>query len=61
MNEVKEANMPKDVERIMTDLFKNEMWSWQGMAQLFIKNNTPGDIDDFITCLQMERLKKAKK
>ena len=61
MNEVKEANMPKEVERVMTDLFKNEMWSWMGMAQLFVKNNTPVDIDDFILCLQMERQKKAKK
>ena len=46
---------------IYKNLFKNEMWSWMGMAQFFVKNNTPGDIDDFITCLQMERQKKAKK
>lgn len=58
MNEVKEANMPKEVERIMTDLFKNEMWSWQGMAQLFVKHNNPIDVEEFITCLQIEQRKR---
>jgi hypothetical protein len=58
MNEVKEANMPKEVERVMTDLFKNGMWSWMGMAQLFVKNNNPTDVEEFIMCLQMERQKR---
>jgi hypothetical protein len=61
MKEVKEANMPKEVASTMINLFEKDIWSWMGMAELFVEHNTVGDIEDFIVCLQMAQEKRVIK
>jgi len=50
-----EKNMPKPQAMMFLTLFKDEEWTWSGLAELLLAKYGEGDVDELIACIKMAR------
>lgn len=54
-----ELNFPQSAQAKFEELVNDESWSWAGLAMALKKKFTPGELDDFIYCLQNKKVTHA--
>lgn len=50
-----EKNMPKPQAMMFLTLFKDEEWTWSGLAGLLLARYGESDVDELIACIKMAR------
>jgi len=56
-----ELNMPKVTGAIFKALFDDPVWSWMGLARLLVARFKKADLEELITCIEIEQNKRKKK
>jgi len=56
-----ELNMPKVTGEMFKVLFDDPVWSWMGLARLLVARFKKADLEELITCIEIEQNKRKKK